>query len=109
MNMAITFGMRKAEWCGYPMVKNFARFNTNVADRQTDTAPWHRSCLRGKKTTKCYSNEDKDVAHILVATMLEMGQQQVLLSTQMYNHWQQMGLVQCADVQLSVTNVILLY
>jgi len=39
-NIAITFGMEKLEWCGYPMVKNdsmFTRFDRiHERDGQTD-------------------------------------------------------------------------
>jgi len=45
-NIAITFGMEKLEWCGYPMVKNsedmFILFDKiHDHDRQTDTARRH--------------------------------------------------------------------
>ena len=40
-NTAMTFGVEKVEWCGYPMVKNFentiTRFDRiHERDRQTD-------------------------------------------------------------------------
>jgi len=55
-NIAITYGMEKLEWCGYPMVKIFERYvhwfqqnsrtvrrTAGRADRRTDTARRQKS------------------------------------------------------------------
>ena len=47
-NIAITFGMEKLDWCGYPMVKTFLKISllvmtecTNVTDGWTDKQTPH--------------------------------------------------------------------
>ena len=53
-NVAMTFGVEKSEWCGYPTVKQFWSYvyffdrideRDGQTDGQTDTAWWHRPRL----------------------------------------------------------------